>query len=509
MFTPLVRLADILDKAFPPETRVVAGSSALDREVYWAISLRWNPPAFPGLRPSEIVLVSLQKLRQSNPGLTDLQLVQRLAEKAVTGVVVDGPLSSEAVARAEAERLVVLEVPPGTRMSELESEVNRCVAEERSSQYRASLEISNRLTRAAALTSGPCPVVRAFYEVTGISTAYLDVYGAVHCRSGVGWEALPKGWEGELVKAARSVSQAPLVRDFGPVRTWTMPITEGEHVHGVIVCLSRDDLTTMQLWALHRAALACALARMRAFGHVERRRQLGEFIVRAIKEYAVSAEVLLDQGRYLGLDFSGTFAVAAGAAASPHLLEAAWQAVDALGDGCAAEIDGSIVVVSSRTEEDLLNAIHRAADGAVSAVWGTSRSRGGVEGLRQAYREAVIARKIARITGKWSVSYSDAGPWATLAEVADTRAATEYCNRVLGPLEAYDQRRHLGLIATLEAFLQANGQISQAAERLNIHRNSMTYRLRRFEEISGLDLTSYEDLFKLQLALALRKLSKA
>jgi purine catabolism regulator len=79
----------------------------------------------------------------------------------------------------------------------------------------------------------------------------------------------------------------------------------------------------------------------------------------------------------------------------------------------------------------------------------------------------------------------------------------------LGPLEEYDRRRHLGLIDTLEAYLEADGQISLAAKSLNIHRNSMIYRVKRLQEISGYNLSSYADLFQLQLALALRKLSQA
>ena len=46
--------------------------------------------------------------------------------------------------------------------------------------------------------------------------------------------------------------------------------------------------------------------------------------------------------------------------------------------------------------------------------------------------------------------------------------------------------------------------MSQAAESLYLHRNSLLYRLERIREISGLDLDDPDDRFSLQLALRCR-----
>ncbi len=55
--------------------------------------------------------------------------------------------------------------------------------------------------------------------------------------------------------------------------------------------------------------------------------------------------------------------------------------------------------------------------------------------------------------------------------------------------------------------LFANGTNLQAtADALYLHRNSLAYRLRRIEEVCGIDLDDIEDRFRLQLALKGRRM---
>ncbi|WP_165874327.1 PucR family transcriptional regulator [Rubrobacter taiwanensis] len=69
------------------------------------------------------------------------------------------------------------------------------------------------------------------------------------------------------------------------------------------------------------------------------------------------------------------------------------------------------------------------------------------------------------------------------------------------PLERYDRERGGDLVRTLRTFFLANGNSSETAERLFLHRNSLLYRLRRIEELAGLDLGNPRDRLALQLGL--------
>lgn len=69
------------------------------------------------------------------------------------------------------------------------------------------------------------------------------------------------------------------------------------------------------------------------------------------------------------------------------------------------------------------------------------------------------------------------------------------------PLEAYDREHGSDLVRTLRAFFVANANASETADRLYLHRNSMTYRLSRIQELTGLDLKDYRARLALQLGL--------
>ena len=62
------------------------------------------------------------------------------------------------------------------------------------------------------------------------------------------------------------------------------------------------------------------------------------------------------------------------------------------------------------------------------------------------------------------------------------------------------------LLRTLEAYFDNNGNLSQAAESLYIHRNTLIYRMERIAEISGLDLDNTETRLAVQLALRIHRM---
>jgi purine catabolism regulator len=76
---------------------------------------------------------------------------------------------------------------------------------------------------------------------------------------------------------------------------------------------------------------------------------------------------------------------------------------------------------------------------------------------------------------------------------------------ILGPLFAYEGGGEL--LRTLEAYFECNGNLSQAAEMLFIHRNTLIYRMERIAEISGLDLDNTETRLAVQLALRIHRMT--
>ena len=63
------------------------------------------------------------------------------------------------------------------------------------------------------------------------------------------------------------------------------------------------------------------------------------------------------------------------------------------------------------------------------------------------------------------------------------------------------------LVRTLEAYLDHAGDVKRTAAALSLHRGGLYYRLRRIEEVAGVDLHDGEDRLLCHLALRLARLS--
>jgi hypothetical protein len=98
----------------------------------------------------------------------------------------------------------------------------------------------------------------------------------------------------------------------------------------------------------------------------------------------------------------------------------------------------------------------------------------------------------------------DLGVYRLLLTLRDSGALRPFVERVLAPLDE-DHRNGTALIDTLEAFFACNGNLSEAARQLHLHRNSLIYRLNRAHELLGHDLDDPELRLSLQLAIKARR----
>lgn len=83
------------------------------------------------------------------------------------------------------------------------------------------------------------------------------------------------------------------------------------------------------------------------------------------------------------------------------------------------------------------------------------------------------------------------------------RGARESAERFLAPLLEHDEQRTTELLPTLRVWLRNDAQPSRTCEELFIHRNSLSYRLRRIEQLLGLPLDTLDGKATCLLALRL------
>ncbi len=139
---------------------------------------------------------------------------------------------------------------------------------------------------------------------------------------------------------------------------------------------------------------------------------------------------------------------------------------------------------------------------------GISRACTSLTALPQAAREAREALRIGRrVHGPGRlVAFSELGLYRVLYALRDSPELRTFCEQLLGPLVEYDRRYGQNLVETLEAFFECHGNLSQTAQRLGYHRNSLNYKIGRIQEIGGVDLEDPETRLALQVALKARRL---
>jgi sugar diacid utilization regulator len=124
-------------------------------------------------------------------------------------------------------------------------------------------------------------------------------------------------------------------------------------------------------------------------------------------------------------------------------------------------------------------------------------------------RSATEARDAARlgliVFGPRHVARpGDLGVYRLLLVLRDSGELAPFVARTLEPLLA-DTRTGDALVETLEAFFACNGNLSEAARHLHLHRNSLIYRLNRARELLDRDLDDPELRLALQLAIKGRR----
>jgi purine catabolism regulator len=115
-----------------------------------------------------------------------------------------------------------------------------------------------------------------------------------------------------------------------------------------------------------------------------------------------------------------------------------------------------------------------------------------------AAREARWAETAARSLGGGVARYGDATPLFLPRTIGEAETAAE---RVMGPVIAYDEEHGTDLVRSLRVFLDHNRSWQRSAEVLHVHKQTLVYRMRRVEELTGRSLREMADVVELWLGL--------
>lgn len=144
----------------------------------------------------------------------------------------------------------------------------------------------------------------------------------------------------------------------------------------------------------------------------------------------------------------------------------------------------------------------------VSVSSGLGQSYPHLDQIRTSYQEATRALQVIRRLGgrAKTLAYTNLGVTRLLLQVENAAELIDYARSRLGTVLAYDQQHNGLLLQALEAYLAANQSVPLASKQLDLHPNTLRYRLRKVESLLDSSLNDTALLLDLQLACLILRL---
>ncbi|BAC14909.1 hypothetical conserved protein [Oceanobacillus iheyensis HTE831] len=137
----------------------------------------------------------------------------------------------------------------------------------------------------------------------------------------------------------------------------------------------------------------------------------------------------------------------------------------------------------------------------IEMIWGLGKRVKHFSDYHVSYQQARTALKIGYRKEKRRTWYDQTGLDRILLNLYEFDDMQEMMKNTITPLIKYEAERQMDLIGTFTAFHQYRGNVSQTARSLHLHRQSLLYRLRKIESLTGLSLNNSDHLFLLELCL--------
>ncbi|KHF40265.1 PucR family transcriptional regulator [Halalkalibacter okhensis] len=140
----------------------------------------------------------------------------------------------------------------------------------------------------------------------------------------------------------------------------------------------------------------------------------------------------------------------------------------------------------------------------ISIAWGIAKQYG-YSCFATSYQEAKKAVEIGRKrNGKNSISiYADTKVDRVMDSLLKNDELIDIAKSILDSLLRYAKERQIDLLHTFTAYHRNHGNVSQTARELNLHRQSLLYRLRKIESLTNCSLDDPDELFLLDLSIRL------
>ncbi len=393
------------------------------------------------------------------------------------------------------------------------------------------LTVQQRLAEHVLLDEGPGGIATVLAEDLGREVAIQDhLHRLIAGAAPDGGD----GWRGLLGSPAGSADGG---RDPGLVggEPFTVAVRIGREVAGHLLISSDEDLGPIDRALVDAATtgVALAFAKVRAAVEVEERLR-GEAAADLLSGTYASEEAIAARAARLGYDLAEPrdllvldVAEADGGAdvgrqgveaASAHdrqrrYLDVVRERLAVRAPRSLAVLHGGSIVVlagATRASELDLRELARELQAAIGEVAGAglvtvaiadrcTRPDDHSPAFHLARESIELMLKLGR--GGAIVATSELGPYGLLLRASSRDDLEAFARRTLRPLLEHDRGHGSDLLRTLRVYLEEDRVQRRAATRCFVHVNTIVYRVRRIEELLGVDLGDPTTVFDITLAL--------
>jgi purine catabolism regulator len=433
--------------------------------------------------------------------------------------------------------LPIIRLPEGASLRDIQQAALQLIVNRQSYLAERGALVAQTLTRQTLEEAGLDGLARAMFELTGKTVVVQDkrlkpLAEAVAPGMAADWPALLEAISltSQLPEVLRDRRQAATLAGLpdealpGGHSRLVCPIVAKGMARGFVSIIGGPgEMDALDQLVVEYGAAACAMemAKAKAVSEAEKRAH-GDFID-AVLTGTLPVDELVRWAARIRTDVEVPHAALAwrwaDAPAAPSLrrLETLVnQSVVQQGANALVRPRGTEIVVFcavpavDRPDAALVlaDSVHKAAAAeypGTPVYGGIGRPAGELPFWKDSYREASQSLSMAaRLRETKPLYFGNLSVYRLLFQLEGNPELEAFMREALGPLLEYEGGGDL--LETLEAFCERLGNLSQTAEKLFIHRNSLLYRMERISQIAGLDMNNPDTRLSVHLALKVRKM---
>ncbi len=535
------RLGDIIRIALPLETDVYATEEALRQEVNW-VSVIWTRNRVASQMEKGDILLLPCEVQQRATIQELLKFAEKAASLSAAAVILCDEIPEELLKWAESASLPLIRLK-NSSLRDAHKEITSLLIDRQSQISERGMQLYRQLSEMSREGDSLQNMANLMGKLTGkivvIQDKRLEIQALAYPAGAITLdeEALRNALMDKdnlpavlrnrkaAAKANRTHWQHLLFPHHNAARLLS-PIISGDRARGYLSIVgAAGEIDLLDTTTVEQGAAACALEMAKAKAVSEAKKALrGNFLEGLLAGTIPDREVERLAAR---LDHNTeqphavlTFRWRNSTNISVRRIETTlnWL-LSTHNRPTLVHIYGDSHIVAFCALQDAEESIHaiklaRRLRDQLSADYPKEKLSAGLSGIMttltqwpQGYKDAMQAMEVGeRLNLPEVVEFNSLGIYRLLGQLDDIVAVRDFCDEVIGPLVKYDRDHRSSLVLTIEQYFNHHGNVSQTAESLFVHRNTLLYRLDRIQDLTGHDLNQSDMRLALHLALKLWQL---